>query len=86
MMFVAIVSISIFGLTVRRILKRRHKPKPYTPKPISKKKDETVIYGKSAPVTVAPSVTLLSGEIRCGNCGFVNPPNMKYCKNCGASL
>jgi len=86
MILAAIVVIGIFGLTVRHVLKGRYKPKPYTPKSTSKKKDETVIYGKSAPVTVGPSITLPSGEIRCGNCGFVNPPNTKQCKNCGASL
>jgi hypothetical protein len=50
-------------------------------------KDITKIWGNTPnSSTQNPSINLLSGEIRCGNCGSVNDKKAKHCKNCGASL
>lgn len=45
----------------------------------------TQIYNTSGPSS-SFSVRLPSGELRCSNCGFVNRPGAKYCKNCGTQL
>jgi hypothetical protein len=47
---------------------------------------DTVIYGTPSGNQQLDSIKLQSGEIRCGNCGFVNDPKAKYCKNCGRKL
>jgi hypothetical protein len=67
----------------RHVPKRRSKPLP----PNSKlPKGETKIYGLSTAKQTTSSFKLPSGEIRCGNCGFVNDPRNDYCEKCGKRL
>jgi len=65
-------------------LRYRRSRKVYSSSP-QKKGDITEIYGKQV-LGTAPSVKLSSGKIRCGNCGVVNSPKAKYCKNCSEKL
>jgi len=62
------------------------KIKPKRIKRVAKKTDETVIYGQPSIGGAASSLRLPSGEIRCGNCGVINNPKAKHCKNCGSTL
>jgi hypothetical protein len=79
--------LGVFLLVTIPALYIRHKrsQKPYASyTPPSKPKEDTVIYGKPGSGMKTSYITLSTGEIRCGNCGFVNNKNAKYCKNCGA--
>jgi len=75
--------------TGKRVPPRRQVPKRRS-KPLSHKykllKDETKVYSLSTTKQTTASFKLPSGEIRCGNCGFVNNPRNDYCGKCGKRL
>jgi hypothetical protein len=53
--------------------------------PISPVAFQTVIRGVPASSEVE-DVIVRTGEIRCSNCGFLNSPSFRVCKNCGKQL
>lgn len=78
----------VFGLQYVRYRLRRPvivKPKPTSAGLLRKTKTpdlkDTQMY--SVPVSSEVlSVTLPTGEIRCGNCGVINNPHANFCRHC----
>jgi WD40 repeat protein len=69
----AIVIVVVLLVIIRRIFRSRARRRG------------TQIYNTSG-ASSSFSVRLPSGELRCSNCGFVNRPKSKFCKNCGMQL
>jgi hypothetical protein len=80
-----ISSLIIVGSAIWASRKHTAKAKPpqvSAPPPPS---TETLIRGVPAnPIT--EDVVMPSGEIRCSNCGILNPPLSRFCRGCGKKI
>jgi fibronectin type 3 domain-containing protein len=81
---IIVVTAIIVAVYSQRKQKRKIRP-PSPAKPRPTRRDATQYY-HVPPSAKTPSIKLPSGEIRCGNCGFVNDPNAQFCKNCNQKL